>query len=319
MGVPARHRPPIIVPSGIDEVMLIMMGLQYHCSVQLPLPMSIDVGRTIMINNSSLQKWDRLAQKQLDKQFMSEIIVGLQCSPFEARAVLEAVYKVYRPYFETSGHLKPGQVLFSVISIDEGPTVRLANSKQVTVTLTLDAGEEDLEIRKEHGVVGLRQHRLERVCTEAFQQGGLLTIEDLAYRLFNCGQRTLLRDLEQLRARGIILPLRSTVKDMGRSISHRAMIVEQWLKGKEYSEISRSTHHSVGAVKNYIQKFKRVVALAEQGFDVHTIGFLVKLSPALVEQYYQLYRALDVVAHRRAELENFLKKSLLEVNRASDD
>jgi hypothetical protein len=307
------------VPYGIDEVVLIMMGLQYHRIGQLALPMSIDVEMTIMINNSSVQKWDRLAQKQLDQQFINEIIHGLQCSPFEAKAVLEAVYKVYRPYFETSGHLKPGQILFPVISIDEGPTARLANSKQVTLTLTLDAGEEDLQIRKEQGVVGLRQHRLERVCTEAFQQGGLLTIEDLAYRLFNCGQRTLLRDLAQLRAQGIILPLRSTIKDMGRSISHRAMIVEQWLKGKEYSEISRTTHHSVAAVKNYIQKFKRVIGLAEQGFDVHTIGFLVKLSPPLVEQYYQLYRALDVVAHRRAELENFLKKSLPEVNRAADD
>jgi hypothetical protein len=307
------------VPYGIDEVVLIMMGLQYHRIGQLALPMSIDVEMTIMINSSSVQKWDRLAQKQLDQQFINEIIHGLQCSPFEAKAVLEAVYKVYRPYFETSGHLKPGQILFPVISIDEGPTARLANSKQVTVTLTLDAGEEDLQIRKEQGVVDLRQHRLERVCTEAFQQGGLLTIEDLAYRLFNCGQRTLLRDLAQLRAQGIILPLRSTIKDMGRSISHRAMIVEQWLKGKEYSEISRTTHHSVAAVKNYIQKFKRVIGLAEQGFDVHTIGFLVKLSPPLVEQYYQLYRALDVVAHRRAELENFLKKSLPEVNRAADD
>jgi DNA-directed RNA polymerase specialized sigma24 family protein len=59
-----------------------------------------------------------------------------------------------------------------------------------------------------------------------------------------------------------MLALRSTIKDMGRSISHRAMIVEQWLKGKEYSEISRNTHHSVAAVKNYIQKFKRVVGLA---------------------------------------------------------
>ena len=267
-----------------------------------------------MINNSSLQKWDRLAQKQLNRQFINEIIDGLQCSPFEAKAVLEAVYKVYGPYFETSGHLKPGQILFQVISIDEGPTARLANSKQLSVTLTLDAGEEDLQIRKEHGVVGLRQHRLERVCTEAFQQGGLLTVEDLAYRLFNCGQRTLCRDLEQLRAKGIILPLRSTIKDMGRSISHRAMIVEQWLQGKEYSDISRNTHHSVAAVKNYVEKFKRVIGLAEQGFDVHTIGFLVKLSPPLVEQYYQLYRALEMVAHRRAELKEFFKKSLPEVN-----
>ena len=266
-----------------------------------------------MINNSSLQKWDRLAHKQLDQQFMNEIVHGLQCSPFEAKAVLEAVYKVYRPYFETSGHLKPGQILFQVISVDEGPTARLGQSKQVTVTLTLDAGKEDLAIRKEHGVVGLRQHRLERVCTEALQQGGLLTVEDLAYRLFNCGQRTLCRDLECLRAQGIIVPLRSTIKDMGRCISHRTLIVEHWLRGKEYSEICRTTHHSVTAVKNYVQKFKRVIGLAEQGLDIHTISFLVKLSPVLVKEYHYLYQSLDMVAHRKTELTEVFKKNVPDI------
>jgi hypothetical protein len=111
-----------------DEVVLIMMGLQSHFIDQVSFSsppgfstglMSTDLGRTIMINNSSLQKWDRLAQKQLDQQFVNEVIHGLQCSPFEAKAVLEAVYKVYGPYFETSGHLKPGQILFQVISIDD--------------------------------------------------------------------------------------------------------------------------------------------------------------------------------------------------------
>ena len=204
--------------------------------------------------------------------------------------------------------------MFQVVSVETSSNTPLAEGKQVTVTLTFDAGPEDLEVRQERGVQALRRHRMQRMCIEAFQQGGLLTIEDLAYRLFNCGQRTLVRDLEQLRAQGIILPLRSTIKDMGRSISHRAMIVEQWLQGKEYSEIFRNTHHSIAAVKNYIQKFKRVIGLAEQGFDTHTISFLVKLSPALVEQYYQLYRALDAVAHRKAELKNFFKRSVPEVN-----
>ena len=82
--------PPIIVPNGIDKAMLIMMGLHSHSIDQVPFAsplgfareaISNDVGRTIMINNSSLQKWDRLAQKQLDQQFMNEIIHGLQCSP----------------------------------------------------------------------------------------------------------------------------------------------------------------------------------------------------------------------------------------------
>ena len=264
-----------------------------------------------MINNSSLQKWDRLAQKQLDQQFINEIIHGLQCSPFEASAILDAVYKVYSSYFETSGTLKPGQILFQVISIDEGASTHLADSKQITVTLTLDAGKEDLEIRKKYGVIGLRQHRIQRVCVEAFQQGGLLTIEDLANRLFNCGERTLSRDLQALSEKNIVLPLRSTVKDMGRSISHRSSIVKEWLKGKEYTEISRNTHHSIAAVKNYIEKFKRVVSLAEEGFDAYIIAFLVKLSANLVEEYYKLYQSLELVPHREAELKNFLKKNHL--------
>ena len=136
-----------------------------------------------MINNSSLQKWERLAQKQLNQQFVNEIVDGLQCSPFEANAILDTVYKVYASYFETTGNLKPGQILFQVISIDTSSNTHLKDSKQTTVTLTLDAGEEDLKIREEKGVVGLRRHRIQRVSHETFQQGGLLTVEDLANRL----------------------------------------------------------------------------------------------------------------------------------------
>jgi transposase len=149
---------------------------------------------------------------------------------------------------------------------------------------------------------------MQRMCIEAFQQGGLLTIEDLANRLFNCGQRTLSRDLEALRRQGIVLPLRSMIKDMGRSISHRSLIIEQWLKGKEYSEIARHTHHSISSVQNYVSKFKRIVALAEEGYDIHTIAFLVKVSASLAESYHELYRRMKIVPHRLKELKSFPKK-----------
>jgi hypothetical protein len=261
-----------------------------------------------MINNSSLKKWERLGQKHLDQQFRHEIAEGLQCSPFEASAVMDTVYRVYAPYFETSGTLKPGQILFQVVSVEAPANKPLSECQQVTVTLTLDGGTEDLEVRKKEGVPGLRRHRIERMCTEAFQQGGLLTVEDLANRLLNCGQRTLTRDLQVFWRKGIAVALRSTIKDMGRSISHRELIIEQWLKGKEYSEISGDTHHSVSAVQNYVSKFKRVIALAQEGYDVHTIAFLVKLSAPLVESYHTLYQTVPMVPHRRTELESFLKK-----------
>lgn len=262
---------------------------------------------TIMINNSSATKWERLSHKQLDRQFVHEMVHGLQCSPFEAQAILEAVYRVYAPYFGTSGTVNPGQILLQVVSVETPANTPLAQGKQLMVTLTLDGGQEDLEVRRVAGVEALRQHRMQRVCIEAFQQGGLLTVEDLANRLFNCGQRTLCRDLEVLRRQGVVLPLRSTIKDMGRSITHRSVIVQQWLQGKEYSEIARDTHHSVIAVQNYVTKFKRAVALMEEGYDVHTIAFLVKLSASLLEQYHRLYKTTKTVAHRREELKGFLK------------
>jgi hypothetical protein len=261
-----------------------------------------------MINNSSNNKWKRLSQKHLDQQFINEIIHGLDCSPFEASAILDMVYHVYTPYFETNATLKPGQIFFQVISTETSANTPLSQGKQITVVLTFDAGHEDLEIRQNKGIQALRRHRMQRMCIEAFQQGGLLTIEDLANRLFNCGQRTLSRDMETLRNDGIVLPPRSIIKDMGRSITHRSIIIEQWLQGKEYSEIARQTHHSVIAVQNYISKFKRVVALVEEGYDIYTISFLIKLSASLVETYHKLYSRMKIVPHRLKELNSFLKK-----------
>ena len=264
-----------------------------------------------MINNSSAQKWDRLSQKNLDTQFVQEMIRGLNSSPYEATAILDSVYKIYGPLFETTGSLRPGQLLFHVLSVDNSPAVALAESKQITVTLTLDDPQEDLLVREKSGVVGLRQHRLQRMANEAFQQGGVLTVEDLANRLLNCGERTLCRDLQQLRKKDIVLPLRSTINDMGRAITHRSIIVQQWLTGKEYSDIARNTFHSIPSVKNYIEKFKRVVVLSHENYDVHTISFLVKLSVSLVEEYHRLYREGTIVRHRQTELSSCTKKNML--------
>ena len=233
----------------------------------------------------------------------------MNCSQFEAKAILNAVYETYQPFFDHTGAMKPGQILFEVVSVENGAGRKLAECKMVSVVLTLDAGEQDLKIKEQQGVIGLRRHRLQRVVNEAFQQGGLLTVEDLANRLLNCGERTVCRDLKSFKDQNIILPLRSTVTDMGKSITHRYQIVKQWLLGKEYSEIARYTHHSIDAVANYVDKFKRVVCLAKSNYEINTIAFLVKLSPGLAQQYYKLYQSLHAVAHRKEELEELLKKT----------
>ena len=263
-----------------------------------------------MINNSSIGKWERLRQKQQDVQFINRLQAGLNCSPFESKAILNCVYEVYQPFFDNSASMKPGQILFEVVTVENSAKEKLSDCQMKTVVLTLDAGEEDLNVRQNEGVIGLRRHRLQRIATEAFQQGGLLTVEDIANRLLNCGERTITRDIRVLKNIGICLPLRSNIKDMGRSISHREMIVKEWLWGKEFSEIARKTNHSIEAIANYVEKFKRVVALAKDNHEISTIAFLVKISVSLAQQYYDLYQTLPIVTTRKEELEIIIKKTI---------
>jgi len=176
-----------------------------------------------MINNSSLQKWSRLETKSLDNQFINDIINGMNCSSFEAKAVLDTVHKIYGDFFDCSQELAPGKTKFIVISAEDSPAKKLTEATKVSVTLTINDDKEDLPIKENKGVVALRQHRLSRICNEAFMQGGLLTVEDIANRIFCCGERTIVRDLKELREQNIFIPLRSSIKDMGPFLNYKRM------------------------------------------------------------------------------------------------
>lgn len=263
-----------------------------------------------MINNSSSQKWLRLESKTLDNQFMNSVIDGLNCSPFEAKAILETLHEVYNNLFEYSAESALGKAKFVVISAENGPSKKLKDATKLCVILTINDDSEDLKIKKEQGVVALRQHRLCRICNEAFMQGGLLTVEDIANRIFCCGERTIVRDLKDLREKEIFVPLRSTIKDMGKTLSHRTLIIKQWVKGYHYTEIARKTNHSISAISNYVNKFKQVVALMNEGYDVQTIAFLTKISTKLAEQYIDIKTNVKIASSRQQELDDLLKKKM---------
>jgi hypothetical protein len=238
---------------------------------------------------------------------MNAIIDGMNCSPFEAEAIRETVHTVYSPLMESTDAIKPGQLRLSVIAATVAPNIPLAHAQQCLVTITLDAGEADRLIRHQGGSIALRRHRFVRICDEAFQQGGLFTLEAIA-DLFNCAVRTMVTDFAAVRAAGIMPPLRSTVKDMGRAITHRRLIVEKWLAGSEYTDIARATYHSVSSVANYVEKFKRVAALLQTEFDLETIAVIARLSPALVHAFQQLVMEAQPVPHRQEELDALTKK-----------
>lgn len=251
---------------------------------------------------------ERLRTKNLDQQFRNRIEHGMGCSPFISEAICAVVKDVYLPVLNSPSNLQPGQMLFTCLSASNGPSVAIKDAVMVTVTLTIDGGAEDVDIRTKHGIEHLRRHRIIRLCSEAYNQNGLLTVEDLAHRIFNIGERTIHRDLAILRQNNEWPALRSTVKDIGRTVTHRALLVKHWLTGDELSDLQRKYNHSLSSIENYINTFKRVIVLQNQQYSVEDSAYMLKISQALVSSYRQLYKEYEnrAVSHRKKELRELL-------------
>jgi len=127
------------------------------------------------------------------------------------------------------------------------------------------------------------------MANEALDQGALLTAEDFAFRIFNCGLRTISRDLKALAKKGVVVPLRSQQKDAGRALTHRVQAVELYLKRYTFTQIRQRIRHSLLSIANYVVTFALVVAHTRDGHSVDEIAFLMQISPALVRQYQELY------------------------------
>ncbi len=254
-----------------------------------------------MIRQPKQEQVNRLAVKTLDHVFVARAQEGLSCSLFEAQALTELVREVYFPWLSRPKAVQAGQLAIIAVSADEPGHKPLAQCKMVPIILTLYAGEEDYQYRLSKGSTGvaaLRQQQIERMAHEALDQGALLTAEDFAFRIFNCGLRTISRDLKALKERDVVVPLRSQQKDVGRALTHRVQAVELYLKRHTFTQIRRRIYHSLPAIANYVITFALVVVHTRNGHPVDEIAFLMQISPALVREYQRLYERYDVPEHR---------------------
>ena len=232
----------------------------------------------------------RLDAKSLDNLFRRRIEHGANCSPFVSQAILQAVKEIYPlDPDDTDRQLGLGQVQLLVVSASEPAGKPLEQCQKVTVRLTLDAAQEDHRTRAAYGVEGLRRARILRLAAEARDQGGLLSYEDFAFRLFNCGVRTIVRDVQALRKRGIDVPSRGQQRDIGPGQTHRVQAVRLYLQGLEANEIARRLYHTLSSIENYLTTFARVVVLADRGYTDDEIAFVIRRSSPLVAAYRKLH------------------------------
>jgi hypothetical protein len=262
------------------------------------------------MRNKKREELRRLDSKTLDARFLSEICSGLNCSPFEAEAVLEVVKEVYFPFLDQqSVKAPPGKVTLIAVSADEPAGKPVADCQKQTVCLTIHRGPEDDRIIQQQGPAGFRQARIIDLCQEALSQGALLTREDLAYRVFFVSTRTITRDLHMLRRANpdLTIPLRSTVHDIGPVLTHRTRIVRLALEGKTMTEICNIMRHSTQAVNNYLSTFIRCVHLKQKDMQVGQIAFLLRRGKGLVKQYIDIITECESDKNMSYHLEELLR------------
>jgi hypothetical protein len=212
--------------------------------------------------------------------------------------------------------VRPGQIRLVVASMDAPFGPPLDETDKVEVTLTVDAGEEDAQVRVREGREGLRRGRIVRLTEEALEQGGVLTQEDVA-RALGVNRRTIARAVKALRVEGHLVQTRGVIQGVGRCQSHKVRIIELWLERESYDKIARWVHHSPRSIQRYVSTFLRIVVLKRKETAVSEIAFLTRSSQRLVQEYLAVYEAAMVEDRRREKLEEELKRVTAEAERPS--
>ena len=230
------------------------------------------------------QAIERLALKNPAEAIIERVQQDFNMAPIMARTVFEQM----RSYFESYYQLKQdtGQMTYLAVSSDSPAGRPLAQCRRIAVKLSLYSPE-DLVALKD-GVAALRQGRLVRLSEEAYEQGGLLSHEDLAC-LLSSSLATIKRDVSQLRQQGLQVPTRGQIKDIGKGVSHKSQIVQDYLAGYTFSEIEWRRRHSVSAIGRYCQDFLRIVRLRQKQLTVADIRRITGLSESLIGDYLALY------------------------------
>ena len=278
----------------------------------------------VKVQNSDSYGLKRLESKNARNAIIQKLAVDFNLTPL----IAEAYYQQFSTYFQEHANisLSSGEVAYEAVSADEpaGRHIRLTRKKNVKLRL-MDLNS-DLEALASYGLAGLRRHRLERVTREAYDQGALLSYEDLAM-ILTTSPATVKRDVHFLKQQGKFIMTRGAKLDMGPGVSHKTTIIDLYFKGYTFTEIEQKTNHSESSVKRYLADFIQVSTLYRQKFSITQIRLIAQKSDRLVREYCQLYglyyeqdnqRLSELLTPEPAD-PNAKKKSSIQKSRGGED
>jgi len=242
-----------------------------------------------MVITMNSEEFDRMEKKTPDQMLKYDLENEFGFSAIVARALLNKIASYNSS--NNSSILPVGSIFYWVASSKEPAGKPIEEMKLIQAKLTLNETT-DISVLRKSGMQALREVKIARITEEAQNQDAYLTQEDIAVLLCS-SVRTIRRDIERLRKRGIDVPTRGQKMDIGKGVSHKTQIIELYLKNYQYTDIERQTKHTTSSIERYIQDFTRVVMLLNQGMNIADIRQATKMSERLIGEYIELYKKYD--------------------------
>ncbi len=225
---------------------------------------------------------ERNQVKDLGAYIFNFLVSGTNCSNFESKIISEEIKSKISLFVPEV--IIPGKMIYSGVDMNEPAGKPLKDCKKNIIYLTfLDPTDDVKKTSKEQ-----RQIKIIRMADEAFTQGSLLTEEDLSNMLL-ADVRTIRRDIAEIRKSGEEPPLRGFIRDIGKTITHKGMIIKKYLNGSEIVDLIRETKHSLVSIERYLSAFGRIVFLYKKGVPEKDIRFITKTSLSLTQEYIKIF------------------------------
>jgi hypothetical protein len=264
---------------------------------------------------------DSYGLKRLESKNAKNAIIQKLAQDFNLTPIIaEAFYKQVSIYFEEHSNitLSSGEVSYEAVDSTEPAGKHIRLTRKVTVRIRLMDINTDFDALANYGLAGMRRLRIERLTRQTYDQGVLLTYEDLAL-LLTTSPATIKRDVFFLRKQGKFIMTRGTKLDMGPGLSHKSIILDLYFKGYSFTDIELKTNHSETSVRRYLADFVQVATLYKQKFSLQQIRLIAQKSDRLVREYCQIYdiyykldnkRLLEIISPEPADADSKKKSRI---------
>jgi hypothetical protein len=223
--------------------------------------------------------------------------------PTVTRLFAEQIDALYQRCHPPLSRVRVGQVLWLAVAADERPSrsKRIEDTQLVPVLLDL-VTRQDIDDASIPGKrLDTRRAKIVRLFRQAYEQGAVLSHADVS----------LLMHLEASTISGIVLeheqtseeslPRRGTIHDLGRSVSHKAVICyKRLVEKKTTSQVAEETFHSPEEVEYYVQCYRRVQLCSDNGMSVEDIALATAHSLHLVKEYLDLHEEFGLPRQKNA-------------------